>query len=45
VRATFQPAAEEHSIVAGTTWERTPGRAGQVADWRALHTHGPLMGW
>jgi len=29
----------------GTAWERTAGRAIQVAAWRALHTHGPLMGW
>jgi hypothetical protein len=30
-RATFYPTGREHSIVAGTAWERTPGRAVQVA--------------
>ena len=44
-RATFYPSGKEHSIVAGTAWELTAGRAIQVAAWRALHTHGPLMGW
>jgi len=44
-RATFYPSGKEHSIVAGTAWERAPGQAVQVAAWRALHTGGPLMGW
>jgi len=34
-RATFYPSGREHSIVAGTAWERTPGRSIQVAAWRA----------
>ena len=44
-RATLYPAGREHSIAPGTAWERSAARAVQVAAWRTLHTHGPLMGW
>ena len=44
-RATFYPSGKEYSIVPATAWERTPGRAVQLAAWRALNTRGPLMGW
>jgi hypothetical protein len=38
-RATFYTTGMEHSPTSarGTGWERTPGRAVQVAGWQALH--------
>jgi hypothetical protein len=35
--ATLYPTGREHSIVAGTAWERTAERAIQVEAWRVLH--------